>query len=133
MYDILLLVKPAAELVIFGDADKNGSGGQPERQTMNGHTYNTPIETRLQNLAAQIPQAYRARSLAAAVDMANDGNPHTLENVLTGFCLVRGWEAWQEADRLTDELAQMERDNLYVATGLERDGAATGISQPEIY
>lgn len=99
---------------------------------MNGWTPNTPQATRLQNLVDQIPHAYRARSLATAIDYCGDGNPHSLENVLTGFVLVRGWSDWQRSDELQAELEQMERDNLY-STGLEQDGAETGVSQPEIF
>jgi hypothetical protein len=38
-----------------------------------------------------------------------------------------------ELERHAAELQQMERDNLYNPNGQDRDGEATGISQPVIF
>jgi len=49
---------------------------------MNGHTYETPQMTRLQNLANGV----RIGEIAAAVD-TSDGNPHDFERRLLGEAL----------------------------------------------
>jgi hypothetical protein len=57
---------------------------------MNGYTSTTPLNTRLANLAKQIPQECRALALAEC--LTDDGNPHGFERRLTGYVLCKTWE-----------------------------------------
>ena len=83
---------------------------------MNGHFTTTPIQTKIANLAAQVPPIFLARALATC--QPADGNPHDLERELTGFVSRSGWIEWEikaEADEILQWL-----DAEYLADYAER-------------
>ena len=92
---------------------------------MNGHYKTISTHEKLNNLIEQIPAEYRAQALSHC--MPEDGNIYELERKLTGLVIWHIVEDW----KFQDEMRQMERDNF--ATGLDRDGEDTGISQPVIF
>lgn len=90
---------------------------------MNGHFQTYSTQEKIENLTAQIPQALRARAFAET--MPEDGNIHTFERKLTGF-VIWSLPALIEQERQAAEVAS---DNEIFSTGLEMDGAETGVSQ----
>lgn len=67
-----------------------------------GYIPSTPIETQLQNLAAQIPQEYRARVMAEA--MSENGNPYDTKRALIGLVIGRIWETYEHAVELAQDV-----------------------------
>ena len=68
---------------------------------MNGWTPSTPLKTRLENLAAQIPQENRADAFAQCMQ----DNPHDLERFLTAYVMTRK----DDAPHPVDEAQEIER------------------------
>lgn len=68
----------------------------------NGWTPSTPLKTRLENLAAQIPQKKRADALAQCVQ----GNPHDLERFLTAYVMAQPEDT---AIHVVDATQEIER------------------------
>jgi hypothetical protein len=76
---------------------------------MNGYTSQIGLKTRLQNLADQIPQEYRAR----VISEATQDNPHDMERHLSALVISRRWDAMQiedEAARVEDWLGEYPTD-----------------------
>lgn len=68
---------------------------------MNGWTPSTPLKTRLENLAAQIPQENRADAFAQCMQ----DNPHDLERFLTAYVMT----GRDDAPHPVDEAQEIER------------------------
>ena len=70
---------------------------------MNGWTPSTPLKTRLENLAAQIPQDKRADALAQCVQ----SNPQDFERFLTAYVMTQP----KDTDiHPVDEAQEIERE-----------------------
>lgn len=68
---------------------------------MNGWTPSTPLKTRLENLAAQIPQENRADAFARCMQ----DNPHDLERFLTAYVMT----GKDDAPHPVDEAQEIEK------------------------
>lgn len=83
---------------------------------MNGYTASTDLETRIDNLFAQIPQEYQFR----AVTECYGEDDHDFERKLTAYVLHRAWETYDhpvnEAEIFTDGFCDERLD-----TGLTDD------------
>lgn len=85
---------------------------------MNGWTPSIPVETRIKNLLAQIPQEYQNRALTECTC----DNPYDMERFLTGYVLSREWEMYAVPAVEAYELDKMYADAWCDERFTGRDG-----------
>lgn len=99
-------------------------------ENMNGYTASTDLETRVNNLFAQIPQEYHTR----AVMECYGEDDHDFERKLTAYVMHRVWEtydhpaveAWQ-AERMNDPFRDERLDPQLNCHNIAVDVAAYNV------